>query len=551
MAKKQPTTEQLTIIKHPSSCAVLAGPGSGKTFTIAEKIKLILKNCEGYQGIIAISYTNKASDELKHRCLADGTDQKASFFGTIHNFCFREIILPFGNRVLGSSRVKVDIIKYDDLNEELRGEYSALPLIWKFENIEQSHIDFFRKLFQSGIVVLETIGFLALHILKNSVACKRYLAARYLYVFIDEYQDAKRDQHQIFLELYELGIKGIAVGDALQAIYVEKAECLDELQNNPAFEPLELSINHRSHPSIQDYAWFFYTGQRHSNSNYEEIRVFEKKIKGSEIEIAKWLNIAVPYFKNLYHVDENRKIGILVHLNIKLDIISPYLTFECKISGKSPLEEISNPTSSFYQLILEYLSSNIVTRFEILDRYLFGVRNRNLAYKTNLKLIALKSKKEASANLSQHINEFEELGRILLGPDYDASISGRLMECLLADPELESFKPPERDQVQIMTIHKSKGLEFDVVFHLDLYEWSLPAKRINDEGKKVFMRIQSDACLHYVGITRAKMGVILCTSTKRHTKKWGTQDIEIKDGNPSEFLYSRDGIEKLRLASPI
>ena len=40
-----------------------------------------------YKGVIAISFTNKASDELKRRCKQRCADTKQSFFGTIDKFC--------------------------------------------------------------------------------------------------------------------------------------------------------------------------------------------------------------------------------------------------------------------------------------------------------------------------------------------------------------------------------------------------------------------------------------------------------------------------------
>ncbi|KRF67562.1 hypothetical protein ASG99_14740 [Bacillus sp. Soil768D1] len=61
------------------------------------------------------------------------------------------------------------------------------------------------------------------------------------------------------------------------------------------------------------------------------------------------------------------------------------------------------------------------------------------------------------------------------------------------------FKPATENEVSIMTLHKSKGLEFKCVFLLDLYRWILPP-----EG----MRVTNEDCpqalnLLYVGVTRA------------------------------------------------
>lgn len=60
---------------------------------------------------------------------------------------------------------------------------------------------------------------LAFYILRNSLACRRYIAKKYTSIYIDEYQDAGCVQHLLFLYLFELGVKAVAVGDADQSIY--------------------------------------------------------------------------------------------------------------------------------------------------------------------------------------------------------------------------------------------------------------------------------------------------------------------------------------------
>lgn len=96
------------------------------------------------------------------------------------------------------------------------------------------------------------------------------------------------------------------------------------------------------------------------------------------------------------------------------------------------------------------------------------------------------------------------------------------------------------DEVQIMTLHKSKGLEFDVVIHLDLYDWVLPAREyVKGSYDVIFQNEQQCLNLHYVGVTRARKGVILMHSTKRYNAKR-----ELKTGNPSQFL-TRPGLKDL------
>jgi len=95
-----------------------------------------------------------------------------------------------------------------------------------------------------------------------------------------------------------------------------------------------------------------------------------------------------------------------------------------------------------------------------------------------------------------------------------------------------------------MSLHKAKGLEFDIVFHLDLHEWVLPAKRPgpgNDWENPIYPSMEQDANLHYVGITRARKACFLCTADQRVNNSG-----QARQAYPSEFL-SNNYIRKLRI----
>ena len=91
----EPTEIQKKIIEYRGNVVVLASPGSGKTFVLSEKIRRVLSDDSllSYQGVIAISYTRKASANLKRRTIGNGMPTKNSFFGTIDNFCLTQIVI--------------------------------------------------------------------------------------------------------------------------------------------------------------------------------------------------------------------------------------------------------------------------------------------------------------------------------------------------------------------------------------------------------------------------------------------------------------------------
>ena len=75
----EPTSQQRDIISRDGNAVIVAGPGSGKTWTLAKKIQTVVQECRSYQGVVAISYTNKASKELEERAKLLCKETKQSF----------------------------------------------------------------------------------------------------------------------------------------------------------------------------------------------------------------------------------------------------------------------------------------------------------------------------------------------------------------------------------------------------------------------------------------------------------------------------------------
>ena len=142
-----PTEQQKAILECRENLVVIAAPGSGKTFVLSEKIKNDIKELLDYQGIIAISYTNKASLELKNRSLANGISPKSSFFGTIDKFCIQDIIIPFGS--LMQEKKTFDNLIIRSMNNS---ERSQLGQVEKREKIEYNHMDIILSLLEENII---------------------------------------------------------------------------------------------------------------------------------------------------------------------------------------------------------------------------------------------------------------------------------------------------------------------------------------------------------------------------------------------------------------
>ncbi|SEO09612.1 DNA helicase-2 / ATP-dependent DNA helicase PcrA [Mucilaginibacter gossypiicola] len=542
------TDQQQKIINYESgSLVIIANPGSGKTYVISEKIKLILPRIMEFKGVIAISYTNKASNELKQRCFKDGLDPKGSFFGTIDKFYLREIILPFGKMLFGIPYNDISVIKLKDIDEERQEECLWIADLAGGETLSKTQIKILKKLFLGGILVLETISLLALYVFDHSIACRHYLKARYTHIFIDEYQDCGLEQHQIFLQIKNLGLTAIAVGDANQSIFQfsgKSSEFLIDLgKRKTEFKLFPLDFNHRCHPSIVNYSLLLLNSEAELLQS-KEICVFEKQVVGKEDQIASWLNTAIPSISKQFAVAEMHKIAILVKNGRTGSIINQNLSLAHKYFENTPLDEDFTMWSGIFRDLLNLCFDRTLSRTSFVESFIDTNANR----KTAIAVLQLIKELEVGLNIKspavdELIKQFIAIA-IALHPAGTNKRSIELLRDILATPiMLDVYRPAQSTEVQIMTLHKSKGLEFDAVFHLDLCEWILPQKAINS-GKTEFPDLTQDVNLHYVGITRAKKCCVLIHSTKRTNFK-----MEIKPGNPSEFLQF-DALADKRTISP-
>ncbi len=533
-----PTEEQQVAINYDHNMVITACPGSGKTTVVVEKIRRVLPELEPYQGVIGITFTVKASEELKKRCKKNAFDAKQSFFGTIDSFCLKEIIFPFISHLWGraaESDVK-PVLKMSDAEE---AEFAGWD--WGAEDF-QNYEPVLQQWYHSGRIPMSAAGALAHHILSHSTACARYITARYTTVFIDEYQDSSLPQHELFLKLVSLGLTGIAVGDEDQAIYGFRKgnkEFIRQLIDGNDFETFCIRENHRCHPSISNYA------RRVIRSDCiltpaEEIRVYRANRRGTIINLAADISASIENLKGKFGVTNNSDIAILVRAKRSLRKVAEGMTVRHRVYEDDPLSDIGGEYANLCIELLHYRFDKQLTAESILLENLIALPSRDQS--AILRRFIKNVRSCAVENLRVAIHSVVE--KML--PDPIPHRVAEALKVVLGNPELlAKFHPLNQDEIQIMTLHKAKGLEFDVVFHLDLYEWSFPVQRRRSSWNSpaVYSDLEEDKNLHYVGITRARKVCYLLTSQKR----FNARDEET-NGSPSEF-FRLPGLEGLYLCS--
>ncbi len=461
------TDIQKKIIDTPGNLVVMASAGTGKTFTMVQKIEKEIKENNNYKVVAAITFTIKAANEIKERINLDIRDH---FIGTNNSFVINEIIKPFLKDICG-----------EDYNIEMDTDYST-----KINNFAEGMQNLKKlKILTSYRDNKKNFIFeLALKILQESKACKLYLQSKYFKIYIDEYQDCDKDMHNLFMYLCdELKIDTFIVGDDKQSIYMWRGaypEAFKSIKKKPNFNSIFMAENFRSCQQIQNY----------SNLLCEETRDLYKNIDNLEniilvnTDTLKWCSDILNY------IDVSKKCALLRFRNDDAKNGAEILTIngiETVNIPTIPIADITTEVSWLYNAIAKFFILEKYSEYDLITEIPNGESPNLSKIKKVLKDI-LENKnnydmfKEKVKNISQYFGYISD----------DKHIE-KLYKTITEEIYHSAFKVEEYKNISI-TFHSSKGLEYDqvIVFAKD-YD-------LNDI---------SSIYNHYVAVTRAKSKLII------------------------------------------
>lgn len=491
------TDDQKKAIKDiENNSVIMACPGSGKTTVLINKMALCCEKLKRHNGVIGLSFTRKSSAELRQKFQKKTIKSNLNYLGTIDSFLINEIIRPFLPKLW---RIKInDIEIINILSEE-----ESIPFIQEYMTREINLSDIendsaFRGLFSQGKVWQKTVTPLALFVLRNSSACIRYISSRYKYLFVDEYQDTSSGQHLIFLEILKLGLKFTAVGDIDQSIYRWRdaiPENLSSLVNEHDFEEYTINQNHRCDPSIDLYARVFLKG-----TDLEEIdkkSIFKLHINNSGKHRYIKLDDLIQKIKDESNFEFSDFV-ILAANNATVQHYALNTRHSYRIYEDDPLDSMNHYIAQFCSDLILYKFGKNYSSYSIYEDYKSRFINIKLNdFKGEVKKIRTE-------------NDTDEICEIIKSLINRTSYKGDTQKFILASKKilsdaflLKKYKPHNKNELQIMSIHKSKGLEFKVVIHIGLEQWVLPRKT-KKQGQWTFSDLEGDKNLHYVAITRAE-----------------------------------------------
>lgn len=255
--------KQQEICQSPSNYILTACPGSGKTRTITYRLAYLQqKHPSSRKYNIAITYTNRAAEEIERRLDDLGIDTSCIWTGTIHQFCMHFIIRPYA---MYSDRLRKG---YRIIDEYITAEYgrsiaAQLGIRCGFEDplsFPRIRERYDQLLIEKREIDFDLILSLSFDLVKANSFISDNIARIIRSIHVDEYQDTKELQYQILAEIIKANtaINLLFVGDVNQAIYGTLGSVAKSATEIRALYPLEFcedTLNgcYRSTQRLVDY----------------------------------------------------------------------------------------------------------------------------------------------------------------------------------------------------------------------------------------------------------------------------------------------------------
>jgi DNA helicase II / ATP-dependent DNA helicase PcrA len=530
---------------------ILAGPGTGKTKTLTSKIEYLLENdVVPDKRILAITFTNKAAEEMKNRLRRNSAAlEKKVTVSTFHSF--GKSILDENPEYFGRQENPVLIDENDKIRilESLPGIKKTLANRFseQVSQLKQGIIDGNDEelvkifgLYEESLQNFNAFDFDDLivkpvEILKNSQEILQKYHEDLGYVLVDEYQDTNQKQFEL-VRLLAAGENPnlCVVGDPDQAIYGFRgggqAMISSFMEEFPAAKVFQLKTSYRCSQNILNAS----ANVIERNHGFLEgldlgvkLNFTEQATDKSEAEFIAREIVKMAGGLSFFSIDSGVTRGqkneaieslsdfaVLCRTRFQFQAIEKAFNdhnIPCQAVGDRPF--FRNPP---FSELLEIFYAAVFSGRNSYSKWL--IRDKNLIFKEKLATTG-RLVKELPAKDSLKIIRREFF------PEEIIDETGFRRLCSLAEPDktnedfISSLKlgsasdtyNEKLEAVTLMTLHASKGLEFECVFIAGCEQGLIPYTLYKTETN-----IDEEARLLYVGMTRAKKFLYLSNAKTRN-----------------------------------
>jgi DNA helicase-2/ATP-dependent DNA helicase PcrA len=423
----------------------------------------------------------------------------------------------------------------------------------------------------------------AAELLENDAAVRAHYQNVWQYVHIDEYQDTNKVQYKIARLIAGERKNICVVGDVDQNIYSWRGADIKNIlsfeRDYPGARMITLEENYRSTETILEAANHVIK----KNKNRFEKNLFTKAGKGEKIAVyqaydeadeARFISeksheliasgvradeIAVLYRANfqsraLEEAMLSRGVDYQV-LGVKFferkevkDVIS-YLRAALNRDSISDIERTINvpargigpaTVAKIFSGMLDRLSPSMAEKWKQYNVALDEISKKAQTDKASeaVKFAIVRTGMEAAfteSGLDEDLERLENVRELAtLATKYDFLPPEEGIAKLLEDASLQSDQDEleeDRPAVRLMTVHASKGLEFEYVFISGLEQDLFPHRAMESKGKGDKRDDEEERRLFYVALTRAKKKLFLCHASIRTI--FGSKQYAV----PSEFIF--------------
>jgi len=334
---------------------VVAGAGSGKTRVLTHRIAHLIDSGVNPMQVLAITFTNKAADEMRHRVIdLVGPGGKQMWVSTFHAACVR--ILRANADRLGfprnfsiydsddSKRLITNVIRDFDLDPKRfpAKQVQSRISLWKnelitpsrasgldlsnpaYEKIAEIYADYQRRMQTAGAMDFDDLLTFTVKLFAEFPDVLESYRDRFQHILVDEYQDTNVAQNEIILMLAGVHGNVCIVGDQDQSVYAFRGADTRNLDDfSRAFggrtTTIVLAQNYRSTQNILDAAnavishnvgrqpkhlWTDKGGgdrilRYYASDEYDEARFVASQLKEQhEADARQWREMAVFYRAN-------------------------------------------------------------------------------------------------------------------------------------------------------------------------------------------------------------------------------------------------------------
>ncbi len=308
--------QQREAVEHTEGpLLILAGAGSGKTKVITHRISHLIKKGHAFpENILALTFTNKAADEMRNRVekivsLNGLNSLSGCWISTFHSACVRILRrdidkLGFGRDfVIYDANDSLSLLKgcmkelniSDDLYppKSIAGRISNLKneLIENVQNPEDKTQEIIgsiyalyqKRLKENNVLDFDDLLMKAVLLFENVPDVLKNYKERFKYLMVDEYQDTNHAQYRL-VQILSAGHRNICVvGDDDQCIYQWRGATIRNImefeRDYPDVKVVKLEENYRSTQNILDAAWAVVS----RNLYRKEKKLWTKKSGGGKI----------------------------------------------------------------------------------------------------------------------------------------------------------------------------------------------------------------------------------------------------------------------------